>query len=130
MHYRTKEEHVNAVEYYNNLLNYYQLPFAKSDLVKMAGMFHYENDNKNIFEIDCLFEYGGSDMIDLDSIKENQVLKFVKNILLIVMELKKYQNLYHGNISLKNIVYCNGDLKLSGFKPIYTKSPSFYNWKN
>lgn len=65
-----------------------------------------------------MYEYGESDRIDVSRIEHSHITNFLKNICILLEDLKKLQNVYHGNISLKNIILCRGELKLGGFKPI------------
>ena len=48
---------------------------------------------------------------------------------MLLLDLKAKQDLYHGNISIKNIVLFEDELKISGFKPIFVHNPEFRNWK-
>ena len=124
-----KQEFLNAKEYYQKLLNYCKTPFAKSDIVKLRNFFELELEVVNYYEIVVVCDYGESDRINVAQIQRSHINNFLKNLCVLLQDLKKIQKIYHGNIFLRNIILVNGELKLSGFKPIFSESTE-KSWVN
>lgn len=129
MIFTDKQEFLNAKEYYQKLLNYCKTPFAKSDIVKLKNFYELELEIVNYFEIVVVCDYGESDRINVAQIQRSHINNFLKNLCVLLQDLKKIQRLYHGNIFLRNIILVNGELKLSGFKPIFSESKE-KSWVN
>jgi hypothetical protein len=128
--YPTLEEHQFAKRFYGRFHQYCHSRFLKNDIAKLQFIFHHESEEENYHELVTVFEYGDSDRIDVDNIEADQVLRFLRNICLLLEEVQKFNNLAHGNIFLKNMVLSNNELKLSGFKPILqTKDTTYKSWK-
>jgi hypothetical protein len=127
--YKNQAEYANALSYYQRLKNYCQAPLSKSDIIKLRGMYHHDDPDNNSFELDLLFDYGESDRIDVEQVQVHQITKFLKNVCLLLLDLKSKTDLYHGNIALKNIVLFQDELKISGFKPVFLLNPDHQNWK-
>ena len=113
------EEYKFTLQYYKKLFEYCQTPFAKSDIIKLNNLFNFDNNMESYYEIVILYEFGESDRIDVENIEKQHINKFLKNACLLLKDLKKFDNIYHGNIFLRNIVLVNNELKISGFKPVY-----------
>jgi hypothetical protein len=62
-------------------------------------VFDLELDD-NYFELIIIEEYGETDRIDLPKIEYKHIIVFLKNMCLLLEDIKKFQNIYHGNISL------------------------------
>ena len=114
-----KHKYQNAVEYYRKLLAYCKSTFAKTDIAKLNYVFDFDDNEEGYYEVVVIFEYGESDRIDIESISNNHINKFLKNVCLLLSELKSYDKIYHNNIFLKNIVLVDGELRLSGFRPFH-----------
>ena len=78
-------------------------------------MFFKEDPEKNIYEVVSVCDFGESERIDVENIEKEHINKFLKNVCVLLLDLRKFDNIYHGNIFLKNIVLDNEELKLSGF---------------
>ena len=78
-------------------------------------MFKYEDPVNNKFEVVSVCDFGESDRIDVKNIQKEHINKFLKNVCVLLLDLQKFDKIYHGNIFLKNIVLDNEELKLSGF---------------
>jgi hypothetical protein len=127
--YEHEPEFRHALTYYQTLRNYCAQPLAKSDVVKLNEVMSAEDAASSHFEVVLLFDLGESDRIDIDQIQIPQITKFLKSVCLLLLDLKNRSDLSHGNISIKNIILCDNELKISGFKPIFTQNPNFQNWK-
>ena len=106
-----------AKSYYSKLYDYCQSRFVKNDIVKMNFIYFYEDKKKNYYEIVTVYEYGETDRIDVDNIEPHHIHKFLKNFALLLSDLKKFKNISHNNLDIKNIILVNNELKISGFQP-------------
>lgn len=88
----------------------------------------YEDPNKEDFEVVIVLEFGETDRIDVSQIENSHVNKFMKNVSVLLGELKTQLFRSHGNIKLKNITLRDKNLKMSGYKPIYDDGVSSF-WK-
>ena len=127
--YKNQAEYKYALDYYQKLKNYCREPLSKNDVIKLHALFNFEDPENNYFELAVVFDYGENDRIDVDQIQVQQITKFLKSVCVLLLDLKTKQDLYHGNISIKNIVLFEDELKISGFKPIFVNNPEFKNWK-
>ena len=118
MIFENKEQFSAAKKYYLRLLNYCKTPFAKNDIVKLNYIFEFDDKVNNYFELVVVADYGEADRIDVENISGEHINKFLKNVCVLLSDLKKFDEIYHGNIFLDNIILVNNELKLSGFKPI------------
>lgn len=83
----------------------------------------------NKFEVILIFEYGESDMIDVDSIEAPHINRFLKTVANALVEIKKFDRIYHGNVKLENIVLMGHELKISGLKHLHLKGTRVPVWK-
>jgi hypothetical protein len=127
--YTNQLEYQHALAYYQKLLGYCKQPLSKNDIIKLQALFPFEDPASNSFELNTQFDYGEADRIEIDLIQVHQITRFLKNVCLLLQDLKKKTDLYHGNIAIKNIVLADGELKISGFKPMFLQNPEFQNWK-
>ena len=127
--YANKGEYQFALRYYQKLVNYCKMPFAKTDIIRLHQIHNFDVEEENYFEVVLIFDLGEPDRIDIDNIESQHITRFLKNVCLLLQDLKKFDEIYHGNIYIKNIVLVNGELKLSGFKPIYLDNPDYQTWK-
>jgi hypothetical protein len=119
--FNNPKQHNHAMRYYIQFLEYCKSPTAKSEIAKLLKIHHYEEHSINYFELTLIFEYGDSDRINIAIIEPEQILRFIKNICLLLQDVYNFNQVTHGNLHLKNIVLCNNELKISGFKPIWTE---------
>ena len=112
-------EFEHAKRYYNKIYEYCKTVYAKSDIVRLNYVYDYTDEKENYYEIVTILDYGEADRIDIESISTNHINKFLKNVCLLLTELNSFDAIYNGNIFLKNIILVDGELKLSGFKPLY-----------
>jgi hypothetical protein len=127
--YDHEGEFRHALAYYQKLRGYCTQPHTKSDVIKLHELLVAEDAAASYFELILLFDLGDSDRIDVEQIKVHQLTKFLKTVCLLLQDLKKRSDLYHGNISIKNIILADDELKISGFKPIFLNNPAYQNWK-
>lgn len=127
--YESEAEFRYALAYYQKLQGYCAQPLAKSDIIKLHQVWSAEDAPNSAFELVLLFDLGEADRIDVDQIQVPQITKFLKSVCLLLQDLKRRSDLYHGNISIKNIVLAENELKISGFKPIFLNNQRFSNWK-
>jgi hypothetical protein len=127
--YSHKGEYQFALRYYQKLATYCKMPFAKTDIIRLHQIHNFDIEEENYYEVVLIFDLGEPDRIDIDNIESQHINKFLKNVCLLLQDLKKYDEIYHGNIYIKNIVLVNTELKLSGFKPIYLDNPNYQTWK-
>lgn len=127
--YTNKGEYQFALRYYQKLANYCKMPFAKTDIIRLHQIHNFDVEEDNYFEVVLIFDLGEPDRIDIDNIESQHINKFLKNVCLLLQDLKKFDEIYHGNIYIKNIVLVSTELKLSGFKPIYLDNPDYQTWK-
>ena len=126
---KSKKELEDIKSYYIKLIKYCQAPFAKNDIIKYCDVLDFVDLNKKYFEIVVICDFGESERIDIKNIEKDHINKFLKNVCLLLKDLKKFDNIYHSNIFLKNIVLDNDELKLSGFKPLILESDNEKDWK-
>lgn len=127
--YHNESEFNYALIYYQKLQSYCKQPLAKPDIVKLYQVYQFADPSNNYFELVMLFELGEADRIDIDQIQVQQITKFLKNVCILLQDLKSKNDLYQGNICIKNIVLTDNELKISGFKPIFLDNPDYSNWK-
>ena len=127
--FNSYSEFYNAKKYYGMMLDYCQSPFAKNDIVNLNFVFDFYDQKDSYFELITITDYGEADRIDIENIGDSHINKFLKNVCVLLTELKKFNGLYNANLSLKNILLSGGDLKLGGFKPIYIDKEQTNNWK-
>ena len=130
MKFKDKAEFLFAKKFYMKIFNYCKMPFAKNDIVNLNYIFDFDNDNDEYFELILVYDYGESDRIDVENISTAHINKFLKNVCLLLNDLKKFDGIYHGNIFLKNIILVNSELKLSGFKARHLDNDNVKSWKN
>ena len=117
--YKIYSEYLHAKKYYTQLRDYCKASFTRKDVIFLHYVLDYEDRHNGVYELITIFDYGESDRIDLDSISDSHINKFLKNVCIMLEDMKKFNGLYNGNLHLKNIVLSCGQLKLAGFKPIY-----------
>jgi hypothetical protein len=127
--YEDESEFKYALDYYQRLQKYCKLQLAKNDIIKINQIYSAELTEENYFELVLLMDIGEPDRIDIENIQLDHITKFLKTVCNLLRDLHQFDHLYHGNICLKNIVLVQGELKLSGFKPVYFKNPNYENWK-
>ena len=129
--YTSKTRFLEAKKYYTKFIEYCKSSFSKNDIIKLHYIFDFEDKKKGFFEIVTVFDYGEADRIDRENISDPHINKFLKNVCLLLKELKDFNGIYNGNLSMNNIVLSEGELKMSGFKPIYApKGHKTKKWKN
>ncbi len=97
-----------------------------TDIIKYNKVFSFETPDHQ--ELIVVIDFGDSGVIDLDLIEKAHINKYQKNVCLLLKNLDKHQ-LYHGNISLDNIILDNEELKISGLKPILETKENIDHWK-
>lgn len=120
--YKDENQFKEALLYFQSIYNYCQSRFAKSDIVGLNYLFEFENANEGYFEIVTCWDYGETDRIDVEKIESHHITKFLKNVCVLLNDLKKFQKVAHKNLDIKNIILVNNELKISGFKPNFYKS--------
>lgn len=130
--FKTMDEGMYFLKYFQKLESYCNLPFAKSDITRLLRLVHFEDPISKIFEVLVFYELGEPDRIDIESALPEQIIHFLRNICILLQDLKSY-NLYHHNLHPGCLVLVNQELKLSGFKPCDLESSVALNndkWKN
>jgi hypothetical protein len=127
--YKDESEYRNALTYYKKYQNYCRGQFAKSDIIKLHKIFFAEDAATHYFELVLVTDIGEPDRIDIEHIKPEQIIKFLKTVCTLLEDIKRQESLYHGNVCLKNIVLMSEELKLSGFKPVYLGKTAVADWK-
>jgi tetratricopeptide (TPR) repeat protein len=127
--YDDESEFRYALDYYQRLQKYCKLQLAKNDIIKINQIYSAEVADENYFELVLLMDIGEPDRIDIENIQLDHITKFLKTVCNLLKDLHQFDHLYHGNICLKNIVLVQGELKLSGFKSVYSENPKYQNWK-
>lgn len=128
--FKDKAEFLFAKKFYMKIYNYCKMPFAKNDIVNLNYLFDFDNEIDRYYELILVYDYGESDRIDVENISTAHINKFLKNVCLLLNDLKKFDGIYHGNIFLKNIILVNNELKLSGFKSRHLADAGIKSWKN
>ena len=126
---KSKSELDKIKSYYIKLVKYCQAPFAKNDIIKYCDVLDFINVDNEYYEIIVICDFGESERIDIKNIEKDHINKFLKNVCLLLKDLKKFDDIYHSNIYLKNIVLDNDELKLSGFKALLLESEGENDWK-
>lgn len=67
-------------------------------------------------------DYGESDCIDIEKIEELHIIRFLKNLCILLKDAKNIYKLYHSNLTIDNIILVENELKISGFKPRYLET--------
>lgn len=127
--FQTPKEMAYAHRYYADFFNYCKSPLAKSEIAKLLRIYHFTDDDTQYYELVTIYEYGDPDRINISIIEPEQILRFIKNICLLLQDVYAFNQVTHGNLHLRNIVLCDKELKISGFKPIYTEPPADQKWK-
>ncbi len=83
------KEFKNAKNFYQKLLNYCKTPFAKSDIVRLRYMFDLELEMIDYFELVIVADYGEADRIDVERIEKVHINNFLKNVCILLQDLKK-----------------------------------------
>ena len=73
-------------------------PFAKSDIIKYRKIYDYANPTTDEYELVVVANFGESDRIDVEHIEKEHINKFLKNVCVLLKEIKHHSNIYHGNI--------------------------------
>ena len=58
-------------------------------MIEMSKMYEYRDDQKKYYEIIVLFRYGESDRIDLDNIEYHHIQQFLKNLCVVLHDVKQ-----------------------------------------
>lgn len=93
-------------------------------MAQLQNFYEYEDPMGEYFEIIIVIEFGETDWIEVNQIENSHINKFMKNVSMLLGELKKQLYRSHGNIKLKNIILRDKNLKMSGYKPIYDDGES------
>ena len=125
---RSREEYEYSIAYYQKIKAYCASQFSKNDIIRVLSVHFTEEESEGYYELVVLFEYGEADRIDVERIEKQHIHKFLKNITVLLADVKK-SDIYHSNIKIENIVLILSDLKLSGFKPLFIKNPDVEPWK-
>ena len=129
--YSSKSHFIEAKKYYSKFLEYCKSPFSKNDIIKLHYIFDGKDKDSGGYELVTIFDYGEPDRIDLKNISDPHINKFLKNVCILLTELKDFNGMYNGNLNMKNIVLAESELKMSGFSPIYApKDKKIKKWKN
>lgn len=127
MFFDDQKSYEESLDFYSRYLNYSYTPFRKNDILKLQHLYQLSFPEDNYFEIILLQEYGESDRIDIPKIESKHITLFLKNLCLLLEDIKKLQELYHGNIQIKSIILINNTLKLGGLKPLLSNEQ--LSWK-
>ena len=130
--YNSKQKLLKAKKFYIKLIKYCESSFAKNDIIKYSDVRDYIDEKEGYYELVVISDFGESERIDVENIEKEHINKFLKNVCLLLKDLKKYDFIYHSNISLNNIILDKEELKLSGFKPIFLEienEENKGNWK-
>ena len=79
------------------------------------------------YEIIVISDYGESDCIDIEKIEELHIIRFLKNLCILLKDAMGVYDLYHSNLSIDNIILVENELKISGFKPRFLEKGAFLN---
>lgn len=118
LRFADKQSFQENLSYYQRLFNYCQFAHVKKEVVQMRSLFFKEIANESHFEIVFTQEYGEKDRVDLESINQAQIIEYLRSISQVLSDLKKYENIYHGGLSLKSILLVDSELKLGCFWPV------------
>ena len=69
-------------------------------MIKIINIYNLDIPEIDYFEIVVVTEVGESDRIDVNNIEMTHIRKFLKNFCILLRDLKKFNNLYHGNIGI------------------------------
>ena len=127
--YDNEQEFRYALKYYQKVQGYCRKQLAKNDIIKINLIYSADIKEDNYYELILVMDIGEPDRIDIENIQSEHITKFLKTVCNLLEDIKNYDKLYHGNICLKNIVLVQGELKLSGFKPIFLFNQKYENWK-
>ena len=79
------------------------------------------------YEIIVISDYGESDCIDIEKIEELHIIRFLKNLCILLKDAMGVYDLYHSNLSIDNIILVENELKISGFKPRFLAKGAVLN---
>jgi hypothetical protein len=84
-------------------------------------------EEANYFEIIVISDYGEADCIDIEKIEELHIIRFLKNLCILLKDAKNIYKLYHSNLTIDNIILVENELKISGFKPRFLETSKSLN---
>ena len=69
-------------------------------MIKIYDIHEFNIPEINYYELIVIMECGESDRIDVNNIEMTHISKFLKNVCILLRDLEKFDDLYHGNIGL------------------------------
>lgn len=127
--FSNKKEYLYAKSYAQKLQQCSNSLLCKNYMIKFHFIHNFEDDKSNYYELIQVIDLGEPDRIILDQIEKEHINKFLRNICNLLNNIRQFDDLYHSNIELQNIVLINMELKISGFKPRFILNEEYRSWK-
>lgn len=87
--FSTRKEFLFFKDYYIKFYNYFLQRTSSKEVAELLRIFDFDDPMETNYELVIVLEFGETDRIDVNQIETNHINKFMKNVSLLLCQLKK-----------------------------------------